>query len=123
MNIDDFFSEGVNLKDACPNEFAQLFNYFLDKSKPEIANQLNDLFIPRQVLTGVDDDFSFMAYPVPRLTQEQLKSAVFREEESLHLKIDSMLFEVVLDNFGKINWFYVKCCSEMYWCLKKCVEP
>ena len=120
-NVEDIYKSGLSLEAACPFLFSRLLEQFsvLDI---KIADQLKKTFLIKQIITGGENDFSFMAYPVPRLTKEELRDAEFCDEISLNVKIESGEVKICFDNFGRINWFYIKNLPDIFKILSKSMQ-
>jgi hypothetical protein len=73
----------------------------------DIAVELRNVLIPLQVLNGTPSSFSFMAYAVPRLTLDQRKSMAIQDVSCIETTCLGGRIRIELDDFGKINWFYV----------------
>lgn len=109
---------GVMLRDAYPDILVKLAEYF-DGIDQNIVQQLNDILVVSQVLKGTPENFSFMAYPVPRLTFEQRQATDMQGTKSVSVKLSESHITIDLDDFGKINWFYITNVPEMYAALQK----
>lgn len=103
-NNDQFFPAVMLLKDASPLIY-NLLKSLVDNH--EISNQLDNVWVPMQVITGSECSFSFMAYPLPRLTIEERKSTELIGSDSLFLGGDDLIIRIDVDDYGKINWFYI----------------
>ena len=105
---------GVMLRDACPQVVAKLADHFNNSGDQDLTRQLNEALVVSQVLNGTPEGFSFMAYPVPRLTFEQRQSMVLQETRAIDVPLPDVRIRIDLDDFGKINWFHVTNYPEMY---------
>jgi hypothetical protein len=110
---------GVMLRDACPKILAKVVEYFDKSGIQYLARQLNEVLVVSQALNGTPDNFSFMAYPVPRLNFEQRQSMDLQETQTIDVHLADAYIRIDLDDFGKINWFYVKNLPEMYVALQR----
>lgn len=106
--------ENVLLASICADEVAGLMSELSRLDRQEVAAQLSNVVVPSQALPGDSATFSFMAYPWPRLTQEQREKAVLRERESVSVVVGEGTVRLDLDEFGQINWFYVSGVPVMY---------
>lgn len=98
--------ENVLLASICADEVAGLMSELSRLDRQEVAAQLSNVVVPSQALPGDSATFSFMAYPWPRLTQEQ--------RESVSVVVGEGTVGLDLDEFGQINWFYVSGVPVMY---------
>ena len=73
----------------------------------EIGKQLDTVWIPLQMVSGSESDFSFMAYPLPRLTVEERNSMELTGGDTIVIVENKISIRIDLDDFGKINWFYI----------------
>ena len=103
-----FFLPKISLSAACPAIFHLLKKHLLDGDQAELSLQLDAVFVPSQVIGGTGASFSFMAYPLPRLTSEERGSMEFVEEGSVFVSEQDTEIRIDLDGFGRINWFHVR---------------
>lgn len=106
------------LRDAYPQILEKLAEH-IDGQGQDIVQQLNDTLVASQVLNGTPENFSFMAYPVPRLTFEQRQLMDMQGTTSINVYLQESHIRIDLDDFGKINWFYITNLPEMYAALQK----
>jgi len=119
-SVDRSSSEaGIRLKDACPDFVSAIRQHLERVGRDGVSRELDDVVVPAQALGGVDDDFSFMAYAVPRLTQNERKRMNLVESEEISIPLADSIIRIDLDDFGKINWFYVKNWPAIYGQLKQ----
>lgn len=111
-------TSGVMLRDAYPQILEKLAEH-IDELGQDIVQQLNDILVASQVLNGTPENFSFMAYPVPRLTFEQRQLMDMQGTTSINVDLQESHIRIDLDDFGKINWFYITNLPEMYAALQK----
>lgn len=111
-------TSGVMLRDAYPQILEKLAEH-IDGQGQDIVQQLNDTLVASQVLNGTPENFSFMAYPVPRLTFEQRQLMDMQGTTSINVYLQESHIRIDLDDFGKINWFYITNLPEMYAALQK----
>lgn len=114
--------DGVMLKTTCPEMVNELICHLRCVGKEVIASQLEDVIIPFQALGGHGENFSFMAYPIPRLTFEQRQLMDLQDTVSLEIRYLSGLVRIDLDDFGKINWFYITGLPGIYSAVKEHVQ-
>lgn len=84
-----------------------------------IEGQLNQVFVPSQILDGAEENFSFMAFPIPRLSVEQRLLAHLQEETEIEVMSGTARIRIVLDEFDRISWFYVEDLPQLFHALKK----
>ena len=111
-------TSGVMLRDAYPQILVELATH-LESSDQDIVQQLHNVLVVSQVINGDPANFSFMAYPVPRLTFEQRQLMDLQGARSVNVDIPESHIRIDLDDFGKINWFYITNLPEMYVALRK----
>jgi hypothetical protein len=70
-------------------------------------SEIGRLAVPPQVFAGSPEAYSFLAYPVPRLTCEERKGLLVRDFELVRVPMRGGEVGLELDAFGKIGWFYV----------------
>ncbi len=100
--------EGPLLRDVC-SEFADvLIKECAVIGRSDLAGDLVRVVLPPQLIAGSAEAYSFMAYPVPRLTYEERQHLEVREFELIRISLRAGQVELELDCFGKIGWFYVK---------------
>ena len=108
-DFDDlYFPPAVMFKDIFPDICAELAKLLQQRGLSGLASELKEVWIPAQGVSETDDDFSFMAYALPRLTFEQRQSIQIRDEEKIDISVSNGQIAVVTDCFGKINWFYMR---------------
>ena len=98
----------VMLRDACPSLVFDLKAWLSEHDSLEIADQLDSTVVVKQRLGGSPDNFTFLAFPIPRLTLEQRITAGFRPDTSLVLAIGAATATIDIDEFGKICWFEIQ---------------
>ena len=98
---------GISLENACPSMVSLLRESLQLMGRKEIAAQLSSVIVPAQAITGSATDFSFMAYPIPRLTYDERRSVDVVAPESIVVSAAESTVTIELDSFGKINWFYI----------------
>jgi hypothetical protein len=102
------------LKDACPELFRRTQSYFAELGRPNLANLLNETVISAQGLFGNPQSFRFVVVPLPALTPEQAKEVEFRDWENIEILWEGGYVEVQLDNFGRIELFYLSKLPQIY---------
>jgi hypothetical protein len=112
-------SHGVKLGVVCAEVLSEVSTALLNMGEREVVSQLPDVLVPAQDLNGTSERFSFMAYPVPRLSSEERETMELRDARSIRLKLKSGSVQIELDDFQQINWFHVSDVPEMYSTLKK----
>jgi hypothetical protein len=113
------FPPAVMLKDACPLIYQDIREQLKNLGTDRIARQLDSVSIALQALDGSPGSFSFMAYPLPRLTQEQRQAMDLQDPESIDIDLGGAQIRIDLDDFGQINWFYVTNLPGMYSDIRK----
>lgn len=109
------FSTGFMLVEACPQLVDSLIDSLNEGANPDLAEQVKRAFVPIQGMsTSHAEDFSFMAYPLPRITIEQRKIMQLGEEKSINVQLLRGRVRIAIDEFGQINWFYVIGSPETY---------
>lgn len=111
---EDFFPPSLLLKEACPTFFNALVQHFSGIGASDMICQLEAVWVAAQVISGTEVDFSFMAYPLPRLTAEQRASMDFVGADRIQAKFDGAQVIIDLDDFGRINWFRVTNCPHFF---------
>ena len=97
----------IALIEILPTETDCLADTLATLGRAELGEQIRRVVIPPQVVSGLPDEFSLMAYPWPRLDYEARKAKDLRDCERLKLPFETGLVTIDLDDFGEINWFYV----------------
>ena len=67
-------------------------------------------------------NFSFMAFPYPRLTLEERKNLPLLDEKSHHIKCGDVNIRIDVDQFGQINWFHLTGASDLHRKLTEILE-
>jgi hypothetical protein len=114
-------SGGVMLTQACPQLVEGLLVNLRNAGEQGIVDQLERVFVVAQDINGDSQNFSFMAYPVPRLSTAQRQLMELQERRSAVVDIDNGQVRIDLDDFGQINWFYVTKLPSTYKSLKSFV--
>lgn len=112
--------KGVMLRDAAPNFLKKINAIFREMGHEELIGQMNLIFIACQALRGECNDFSFMAYAIPRLTLEERQLLTLQETREVSIKFDNGVISIDLDDFGMVNWIYIKNLPEIFHELLKC---
>jgi hypothetical protein len=112
---------GTALRESWANIWADLPVALHDLGEIDVATQLERVMVPLQNLKGSENEFSFMAFPVPRLTREQLEKIALRDERSIIVRIRNGRIQIEVDDFGQSNWFYVFGLPELYHSLRKSI--
>ena len=111
---------GVLLRDAFPEVLPEILGQIAEYNDIEgFKDELNSVRIFGQQLAGHPDNFSFMAYAIPRLSYEDFMSQEIRDEKRLDVKYDKGIVTIVINEFGRIDWFYVMNLPEMYEAINK----
>ncbi|HJS92176.1 MAG TPA: hypothetical protein VJ738_19575 [Steroidobacteraceae bacterium] len=105
---------GPVLKDPWDNISEELRGALREIGELDVAKQFASVMVPLQGLKGSENEFSFMAYPVPRLDREQREKMAVRDFRSVTVGVRSGRIRIDLDVFGQINWFYVYDLPELY---------
>ena len=111
-------ASGVMLRVAYPQILVELATR-LEDSDQDLVQQLPNVLVVSQVISGAPANFSFMAYPMPRLSFEQRQTMDLQGARSVNVDIPESHIRIDLDDFGKINWFYITNWPEMYVALRK----
>jgi len=109
---------GIALNEACPDLVASLISRLSNAGHSELADQLPKVLVVSQALAGNEDKFSFMAYPVPRLTFEERQTIPIKERDSIDLRLLDGSVVIDLDGYGRINWFHVSNLPNIYKALR-----
>ena len=109
-----FEETGLMLSIACPSLARNLVTHFQMIKRNDLAVQINNVYIPPQVIGGVLERFSFMAYSIPRINLEQRQVIELRDRETISVEFDNRVVNIDIDEFGFINWFDVSNFPEMY---------
>jgi hypothetical protein len=111
---DDFFTSGIILNEHFP-DFIKTLREKLDQlGRYDLSTQLSSIIAVYQAVAGNPDEFSFMAYPVPRPNFEQRKTLEIHDVERIEVEIDSGRIAIDIDCFGFINWFYISNIKYIY---------
>jgi hypothetical protein len=102
------------LREVWPQHLSALDARLREMDRSDVAEQLSAVAIPAQAIPGSPVEFSFMAYPIPRLTYEQRLATRFRPEETIVVAIASGSVGLILDHFGWIEWFEVCSLPELH---------
>lgn len=95
------------LKNACPEIYKAFYDHFTALGRKELLKPLTGLVIEPQALFGHADSFRFTVVRMPELSQEQAASVPFRDWETLEIDTCGGHVEVQLDNFGRMELFYL----------------
>ena len=104
----------VRLSDVWPTQLAELMTMLDAMGRSEIGEQLSRVTMPAQDVNGSPKAFSFMAYPLPRLTYEERSAMELRPCESILLRSSEGKVTIDLDDFGQVNWFWLSDLPAMY---------
>jgi hypothetical protein len=102
------------LIDVCPAFASAVANGCRVIGRSDLAEEIVLVVLPPQLIAGTPDSYSFLAYPVPRLTFEQRQLLQVRDIERIRVPVAAGTVSLELDVFGKIGWFYVDTISEHY---------
>jgi hypothetical protein len=105
---------GVTLADVCGSIAEELASWLAGNGREDLASQVGRLMIPSQAIQGTAKEFSFMAYPIPRLTPEQRALLELRDWESIKAPMQQGSITLDLDDFGQINWVHIADLSDAY---------
>lgn len=95
---------GIRLGDVLPAFAGQLEAALFSISEDVIASQVERLFVPTQKLAGQPEQFSCLAYPIPRPTLNERERLPIREPRTIVVSIGSAQVTVCADEFNLINW-------------------
>lgn len=112
---------GPVLKDPWDNVSRELWGALHEIGEIDVATQFENVMVPLQGLKGSENEFSFMAFPVPRLTREQREKMDVRDFRSITVRVRGGRIRIDLDVFGQINWFYVYDLPDLYHQLKNSI--
>lgn len=119
-DIDDpWFGPGPMLKESWSNIFGEILTAVRDVGELETCMQLENVMVPLQNIKGSEREFSFMAYPVPRLTREQREKMEVRDFRSITVRLRAGRIQIGFDVFEQINWLSVSDIPELYLDLKR----
>jgi hypothetical protein len=82
--------------------------------RADLATELARVVLPPQIVAGAAPSYSFLAYPVPRLTREERELLQVRDFELVQVPVGDGVVGIELDAFGKIGWFYVERLTDHY---------
>ncbi|QGJ20112.1 MULTISPECIES: hypothetical protein [unclassified Polaromonas] len=111
---DPFLVNRPFLTDVCPAFARAVANGCRVIGRSDLAEEIVRVVLPPQLIAGAPDSYSFLAYPVPRLTLEQRQLLEVRDFERIQVPVGAGTVSLELDVFGKIGWFYVDMLSEHY---------
>jgi len=110
--------EQLLLRELLPREWLQVSAEIEQMGRPYLSEQVPRVILPAQGLSGGPDAFSFMAYPWPRLADEQRVKMALVEWETLEFRIGDGTVALDLDDFGQINWVHVRNLPDTYHAIK-----
>lgn len=73
-----------------------------------LRDQVPRAVVIRQRMRGTPEDFSFAALSAPRLSLEERRSMALRPSRRVPIPCDGGAIEILLDDFGEVNYLYVK---------------
>jgi hypothetical protein len=118
---DPWFGPGPVLRESWADHWGEFLAAVRHIGEVEAATQLESVMVPLQTMNGSEREFSFMAYPIPRLTREQREEMELRDSRSVSVKVLNGRIRIDLDDFGQINWFYVFDLPELYHKLERSI--
>lgn len=105
---DPFVVDRPLLRDVCLEFAVALVRECENSNLRLLAVELLRVAVPPQQLAGSPEAYSFLAYPVPRLSREERELLQVRENfERIRLRIRGGEVALELDCFGRIGWFFV----------------
>lgn len=105
--IKDDCKSDLLLQDACPDLYHSLSDYLDKESRLALVEQLKILIIDRQALFGNPDSFRFTVKAVPHFSLEQYRYLELRDWEQISMLFGGGYVEIQLDQFGRIELFYL----------------
>lgn len=114
MNENELFPPIALLKDASPALCNWITSQLERLDKHELCRQINAVWLLQQQLAGVEQQYSFMAYPLPRLTRQERQTAVFVGASAHSLAEHEIEVIIDLDDFGIVNWIRVENFPQSY---------
>lgn len=102
------------LADVCPAFASAAATGCQAIGRSDLVAELARVVLPPQIISGSPASYSFLAYPVPRLTNEERRLLEVRDFEVVQVPVGAGLVQLELDAFGKIGWFYVERLPEYF---------
>jgi hypothetical protein len=102
------------LADACRGFAGEVMAGCYAIGRVDLADELARVVLPPQIIAGGAPSYSFLAYPVPRLTREERELLQVQDFELVQVPVRKGVVGLELDAFGKIGWFYVERLPEYY---------
>lgn len=100
-------SRTLLLKDACPYLFLALLEHLKAIGRRDLLDRLDGLVIQSQALFGNSNSFRFTVVRDPALSRDEAALVEFRDWETIELSFCEGHVEVQLDNFGRMELFYL----------------
>ena len=107
MQDGGFERPALRLADVCPSLVNNLIYGLEILNRHDLAEQMTSVYVPKKLIEGALEKFSFMAYPIPRLNLERRKVVELKDPKIVKLEFDGYNVHIDIDEFGIINWFYV----------------
>jgi hypothetical protein len=85
----------------------------------ELATQIDQLFFPLQVITGSEEQFSFVVYALPRLTREERGLLAYKEYPDIEIALPAGTVLLTVDGFNKIDGMSVTGMKDVHSSLNK----
>jgi hypothetical protein len=104
----------ILLKDACPDIFIELTEYFSLSGNISYAQQLKQFWIASQKIRGNPLEFRCLGYCLPGISEDERKMMELIEEKEILVEIRNGHIKIITNEFGEFNWFYVTNVPQMY---------
>lgn len=108
----------VMFADVCSDVTSELKTALERMNRHDVASQLDRVKVLSQMLSGTPEHFRFAAEPIPRLTYEEAMATQMRDWENLRIPLRGGSITLALDDFGLVNFIYVKGLQDVYTALK-----
>ena len=108
------FPPKVLVGNASPEIFTEIQKYLSSIKEISFEQQLNNFWIAAQKIHGTPSDFRCLGYCLPGLSYEQRKGMQLIEEIKIDCYVFGGLIQLVTNEFGELNWLYVKRIPKMY---------
>ena len=102
--------------------FSSLLEGLKKQGEDLVAEQLERVVVPLQLLDGTPEQFSFKGYPLPQPTYEQRIQMKLTDFSNIDINVLGGAVRVVIDEFGQIYWFYFHDMPSFYLLLKSSID-
>ena len=121
-NSFDPFPPCCRLEEVDTFFFSSVLNELEKMNQCAICQEFGEVVLPLQEISGVAQDFSFMAYAWPRLSLEERNSKCLVDPSEMEISVLGGVVKIHFDWFGRIDWFFVKNIPDFFYALRGMVE-